>query len=208
MKFGLYKLMDASGVTVYVGKGAVREDGTCSRWREHERLGEALRDGRPINTRNKVYRVHHWLSKRKAWSWGWIATGLKEKEAYAMEREVVLRLREELGKRLLNSAEGGRGMSSKRAKEIANRPEVKRKKSKALTSAWQDPEKRAAWSGSFKESNGRPYRREQARQKALEEWSKEERREAARKRAKELWADPVWAAARRSELTKRNKGLA
>ena len=208
MKFGLYKLMDAKGVTVYVGKGAVRGDGTCSRWREHERLAEALREGRPIKTHRKVYRIHYWLSKRKAWSWGWIATGLKEKEAYAMERDVVMRLREEMGKKLLNSAEGGRGMSSKRAKEIANRPEVKRKRSAAMKALWECPEYREAKSAIFKESNGRPHRREQSRQKALKEWSKEERREAARKRAKELWADPVWSAARRAELTKRNKGLA
>lgn len=74
-----------------------------------------------------------------------------------------------------------------------------------LKSAWADPEKRARWTSAFKESNGRPHRRQQSREKALAEWSKQERREAAAKKARELWADPVWSAARRKELVERNK---
>lgn len=74
-----------------------------------------------------------------------------------------------------------------------------------LKAAWADPGKRANWMVAFEESNGRPHRRQQSREKALAEWSKQERREAAAKKARALWADPVWSAARRKELVERNK---
>lgn len=201
--FGVYCLKDSEGTVRYIGKGKAKSDGGCGRWKDHASLANSIRKGRTF--KKKAYRIHHWMAKHAGWSFCWLLVGLTEKQAYAKERELVEKYRAKLGRELLNSSEGGRGMTSEEAMKLANRPEVKEKKKKNLKKRWKDPEYRANMKEKLKEANGRDYRRQQAREKANEEWKSKERRESARKRANELWADPVWAAQRRKELRERNK---
>ena len=197
--FGVYQLKDKDGNVMYIGKGKVNEKEECNRWHDH---ASAARMKSP---NKKKYRVHLWMAKHDGWSFSWIQNGLEEQEAFALEKKLITEYRTLRGRALLNSAEGGIGLTSEEAKRIARAPDVVKKKKESMMERWKDERYRSLAQARMAEANGRGYRREQARQKALKEWGKEERREAARKRAHELWADPEWSAKRRAELTKRNK---
>lgn len=64
-----------------------------------------------------------------------IEDGLTEEEAYNREKVLI----EEIGlEKLANLAEGGNGLTSEVAKQVMNRPEVKKKQSEGLKRKWQD----------------------------------------------------------------------
>lgn len=197
--FGVYCLKDKDGNVMYIGKGKVNEKGDCNRWRDHASAARAK------SPNKKKYRVHLWMAKHNGWSFSWIQNGMKEQEAFALEKKLINEYRALRGRALLNSAEGGVGMTSEEARRIFGTPEARARQKELTSKRWQDEKYRRLVQERLLEANGRDYRREQSRQKALTEWSKEERKEAARRRAKELWADPVWSTNRRKELVERNK---
>lgn len=197
----VYIYKDDTGVPRYVGKGR------GSRITDHITLATAHNEGRRLERATHFTR---WLAKcirlGKVFSYEIHTNNLSDDAAFKLEAELIARLgRSRKGGTLYNTTAGGDGFTSEDAKEIAARPDVKRKKQEALERNLADPKFRAKLSQATKESNGRPHRREQAREKATAEWKKEERRAAAAQRARELWADPAWSAKRRKELEERNR---
>lgn len=197
----VYVYRDEAGVIRYVGKGS------GARCKDHIALAKAHNQGRRLE---RISHFTRWLAKclreGREFSHELVAEGLADEQAFELERKLIAQhKRVRQGGTLYNTLEGGEGFTREDARRIQGDPELQRKKSEGLKRAFADPATKARLVAATAEANGRAYRREQARVKALAEWQKKERQEAASQRAKELWADPTWSAQRRAELAARNK---
>lgn len=201
--FYVYGYRDHKGIMRYIGKGR------GNRCNDHVSLAKSINEGRRLDRRSPFT---NWLAKQiranKPYTIERLSEGLDEQSAFVLEIATIKalgRLKREIGGVLLNRLEGGDGVTSEDARRFQSEPGFKEKHSAALLKVTSTEEFRKRLSEATKESNGRPHRRQQSREKALSEWQSETRKSAAIEKAKQLWADPVWSAARRKELVERNK---
>lgn len=201
MRCYVYIYKDSAGVVRYVGKG------TGSRIKDHVSLARSLNAGRRLERASHFTR---WLAKclrtGAGFTWEVVCGGLSDAEAFAMEQQLIAKhKRAREGGTLYNTLDGGEGFTTADAQRTQKLPGVQAKKSAALKAAFAKPDVLERLRQATTESNGRPHRRIQAREKAIAEWARPQRRATAAQRARELWADPAWAAERRAELVARNK---